>query len=215
MSRDIGQAISGEHLPARTYATLARLTCVEWLSSQSWPDPGDSVSATVGSLRSGVDAKVLYHDAIRDDPAALAHATAVSAAGAQVRTTSAELPTVAIIDRRQAIIMHDHADVATTATMQPAIIATLAVFFEQAWHGAVPLSDLLAATAGRDPADIAATQRELLRLLASGATDETASRQLGLSLRTTRRHMASLMSHLGATSRFQAGAEAVRRGWLA
>ena len=40
------------------------------------------------------------------------------------------------------------------------------------------------------------------------------ARKLGISLRTVRRRMAELMSDLGADTRFQAGVEAVRRGWL-
>ncbi|MEO3854275.1 LuxR C-terminal-related transcriptional regulator [Acrocarpospora sp. B8E8] len=55
---------------------------------------------------------------------------------------------------------------------------------------------------------------ELLRMLLEGQTDERAARRLGLSLRTVRRSMSSLMTRLGARSRFQAGARAVQRGWL-
>jgi DNA-binding NarL/FixJ family response regulator len=54
----------------------------------------------------------------------------------------------------------------------------------------------------------------LLRQLASGAKDEQIARTMGLSLRTIRRRIADLMIELGADTRFQAGAEAVRRGWL-
>ena len=54
----------------------------------------------------------------------------------------------------------------------------------------------------------------LVRQLASGAKDEQIARTLGLSLRTVRRRVADLMIQLGVDTRFQAGAEAVRRGWL-
>jgi DNA-binding NarL/FixJ family response regulator len=47
-----------------------------------------------------------------------------------------------------------------------------------------------------------------------GAKDETIARQLGVSLRTVRRRVAELMDELGASTRFQAGMEAVRRGLL-
>ena len=43
---------------------------------------------------------------------------------------------------------------------------------------------------------------------------EQVARTLGLSLRTVRRRVAALMTELGADSRFQAGVEAARRGWL-
>jgi DNA-binding NarL/FixJ family response regulator len=57
-------------------------------------------------------------------------------------------------------------------------------------------------------------ERELLRLLAAGATHEAVAHRLDIPLRTTRRRIAALMKQLGAVSPFQAGAEAARRGWL-
>ena len=55
---------------------------------------------------------------------------------------------------------------------------------------------------------------QLLELLAGGAKDEQIARTMGVSLRTVRRRIASLLAELGVDSRFQAGMEAVRRGWL-
>jgi DNA-binding NarL/FixJ family response regulator len=64
------------------------------------------------------------------------------------------------------------------------------------------------------PPDPTGTRRLLLGQLARGAKDEQIARALGLSLRTVRRRIAEIMADLGADSRFQAGVEAVRRGWL-
>ena len=60
----------------------------------------------------------------------------------------------------------------------------------------------------------ASDQRLLLGQLAGGAKDEQIARALGLSVRTVRRRVADLLDELGADSRFQAGVEAVRRGWM-
>ena len=54
----------------------------------------------------------------------------------------------------------------------------------------------------------------VLQQLLSGATDHTASRLLGLSPRTYSRRVSELLDYLGVESRFQAGVEAARRGWL-
>lgn len=54
----------------------------------------------------------------------------------------------------------------------------------------------------------------LLRLLATGCKDETAARQLGISVRTLRRRVAGLMAEFGVGTRLQLGAEAVRRHLL-
>ncbi|MCT7356788.1 helix-turn-helix transcriptional regulator, partial [Streptomyces sp. 15-116A] len=55
---------------------------------------------------------------------------------------------------------------------------------------------------------------QVLERLRSGQTDASAARELGVSLRTYRRHVAEIMRVLGAGSRFQAGARAVELGLL-
>ena len=57
-------------------------------------------------------------------------------------------------------------------------------------------------------------RRFLLEQLVAGASDEQIARNLGLSLRTVRRRIAALMTDLGVDTRFQAGVEASRRGWI-
>lgn len=56
--------------------------------------------------------------------------------------------------------------------------------------------------------------RPVLEALVSGLTDEAAAARLGMSARTYSRRVGELMAALGTTSRFRAGAEAARRGWL-
>ncbi|TLQ48512.1 hypothetical protein FEF34_28025 [Streptomyces marianii] len=51
----------------------------------------------------------------------------------------------------------------------------------------------------------------MVEALLSGQTDETASRKLGISPRTYSRRVAELLEHLDVTTRFQGGAELVRR----
>lgn len=59
---------------------------------------------------------------------------------------------------------------------------------------------------------IDAQAREVLYALGSGMTDVTASRELGMSLRTYGRRVAELLVALGADSRFQAGLRAGELG---
>ncbi|MFJ8696476.1 helix-turn-helix transcriptional regulator [Streptomyces roseolilacinus] len=56
--------------------------------------------------------------------------------------------------------------------------------------------------------------RPVLNALLAGLTDETAAARLGISARTYSRRVGELLTALGTTSRFRAGAEAARRGWL-
>ncbi len=61
-------------------------------------------------------------------------------------------------------------------------------------------------------AELRAFAPGVLDALNEGWTDETAARALGVSLRTYRRRVAELMTALGASSRFQAGARARELG---
>lgn len=89
----------------------------------------------------------------------------------------------------------------------PAIVAALRELFERVWTRSVTVPRLGV------QADDDGLKR-ILELLALGAKDETVARNLGVSLRTVRRRVADLLDELGATTRFQAGMEAVRRGWV-
>ncbi|HSS67019.1 MAG TPA: helix-turn-helix transcriptional regulator [Nocardioidaceae bacterium] len=89
-----------------------------------------------------------------------------------------------------------------------AIVQASRVLFEELWRRGTPVP-------GHDDDQAPdAERRQLLDLLAGGVKDEQIARAAGLSLRTVRRRIAALMAELGVDSRFQAGVEAARRGWL-
>jgi DNA-binding NarL/FixJ family response regulator len=54
----------------------------------------------------------------------------------------------------------------------------------------------------------------LLSLLATGLPDSTIAARLGISHRTHQRRLRSVLDRLGAQTRFQAGIQAARRGWI-
>lgn len=89
---------------------------------------------------------------------------------------------------------------------QRGMVELAALYFHDLWAHAAPLA--------QPAADHGDLRRFLLEQLATGAQDEQIARRLGLSLRTVRRRVAEVMAELGASSRFQAGVEAARRGWL-
>ncbi|GGZ26346.1 hypothetical protein GCM10010387_19560 [Streptomyces inusitatus] len=67
---------------------------------------------------------------------------------------------------------------------------------------------------GTPPGALPAHLRAVLQALLAGLTDETAAVKLGVSGRTYSRRVGELLAALGTTSRFRAGAEAARRGWI-
>lgn len=66
----------------------------------------------------------------------------------------------------------------------------------------------------RDTQSLRHKHQALLRMLTAGMTDEAIGRKLGVHVRTVRRRVSELTAALGADSRFQAGVNAARAGWL-
>jgi hypothetical protein len=129
-------------------------------------------------------------------------------AGEDVRLID-DLPTrLMIIGVTHAIVPEPlgFADSPRLLVRQGALVAALTLLFEMYWEQASPVSELSAPRSSE--------RVFLLRQLLSGAKDEQIARTMGLSLRTVRRRIADVMIDLGADTRFQAGAEAVRRGWI-
>ncbi|MBT2441181.1 response regulator transcription factor [Streptomyces sp. ISL-36] len=91
----------------------------------------------------------------------------------------------------------------------PVVVQALVRAHHTSWDAA---EELAGATA--PPRDLPAQLRPVLDALLAGLTDETAAARLGMSGRTYSRRVGELMHALGTTSRFRAGAEAARRGWL-
>jgi DNA-binding CsgD family transcriptional regulator len=71
-----------------------------------------------------------------------------------------------------------------------------------------------AAQTALEPADIELTPRErdVLVLMAEGASNKAIARQLGISVHTAKFHVGSLLDKLDATGRTDAVAHAARRG---
>jgi DNA-binding CsgD family transcriptional regulator len=98
------------------------------------------------------------------------------------------------------------------------LLRSLGVLFEQFWAQATPYPAAAVrgdgAGAGRDAQTPSDVDRRILALLAAGQKDGTIARQLGLGHSTVERRVRRLLDRLGARSRFQAGVQAQRRGWL-
>ncbi|MFE6063698.1 LuxR C-terminal-related transcriptional regulator [Streptomyces sp. NPDC056431] len=165
------------------------------------------------ALARGVTFRTLYQDCVRNDAATVEHANWLLKHGGEVRTAPVVPQRMVITDRSHALVPLDPADSRKGALYitEPGIALSLVTLFEQSWSLAEPLG----ACTRRDPeTGLNPVERQLLRLLASGLTDEAAGQRLGISVRTVRRQMASIMERLGATSRFEAGLKAAQRSWL-
>ncbi len=92
----------------------------------------------------------------------------------------------------------------------PDIVSPVIALFDEVWQHAEPLPADTEAEAQFSEARL----RQVVAMLAQGHKDETIARKLSTSVRTVRRLVAAAIDELQAESRFQAGVEAVRRGWV-
>jgi DNA-binding CsgD family transcriptional regulator len=163
-------------------------------------------------LDRGVRYRLLYAREQLESRAMRQHMRALSRHGGEVRIADTLPHRLVVFDRAVSFLPVDphRPEVGALVVREPAIIANLVMFFESLWANAV---DLDQAIDSRAPA-ASDFDRAVLMLMSSGVKDEAAARQLNVSDRTYRRHVADILTRLGASSRFQAGVEAVRRGWL-
>ena len=181
-----------------------------WLRPDAWRMPRESAMAKVvaEAVASGRRSRAIYPvRALTEAPDTL---RARAQAGEQLRVIS-DLPTrLFVIGTTHAVLPEPlgFADEPRILVRQPALVESLILLFELMWDRAAPVPDLDLGEARPD------LRRFLLQQLAAGAKDEQIARALGISLRTVRRRVADMLIELGVDNRFQAGVEAVRRGWL-
>lgn len=198
--------------------SLARETRQEALSftpgsSQSPESLEASGPLDEAALARGVRLRTIYQTSIAHDTATRRYVDRLGRLGAEHRTVPALPLRLFIADRAVAILPLDPANSRAGALLvhSPGMVTALCALFEAYWEAATPFGEQRDAPDATEPT---AQEREILRLLAAGAKDESIARVLDVSLRTARRNVADLMAKLGAGSRFQAGVSAARRGWI-
>ncbi|WP_405587682.1 LuxR C-terminal-related transcriptional regulator [Streptomyces sp. NBC_01190] len=164
-------------------------------------------------LERGVRMRTLYHHTARFNGPSQSYVAALSGLGAEYRTAHELFGRLIVFDRKVAFIPEagDAPPWGGVLIREPSIVHFLCDIFEQTWTKAEPYSDAAADGLEVVSRDI---DRTIARLLAAGLKDETIARRLGMSLRTTRRHIADIMESVGAESRFQAGVLMATRGLL-
>lgn len=171
----------------------------------------EALSRDIAMLDRGVRIRTLYHHTARFNGPSQAYVAAVGARGAEYRTAHELFGRIIVFDREVAFIPDHRGTWGAVVIREPSIVAYLCEVFEQTWTHATPFAD-----AGQDGLEQVAKDLDqtILRLLGSGLKDESIARRLGISLRTTRRHIADILETLGAESRFQAGVLAANAGLM-
>ncbi|RAS66194.1 regulatory LuxR family protein [Lentzea atacamensis] len=171
---------------------------------------GEHVALEDATRQRDVQWRVVYDRSAVDLPGRVTEIIELVAAGERARVTPTLPFKLAVIDTHAAVLPVANGDVVDKVLLirPSALLDVLRSTFELYWDKGIPFSPggIYAAAADVDP--------NLLGLLAAGLTDESIARQLGLAPRTVQRRVRQLMDRCGAQTRFQAGVQAMRRGWL-
>lgn len=205
-----GEVVVGGDVPATLVGWIEETTeDLVFLRPDQWRMPSESVMAVAvtRAVQQGRRVRALYPArALQEAPHVLVGRATI---GEEIRVVP-EVPTrLAVIGSRA--MVPDPVGLTSERRLvvrQPGIVEMFRAYFEVLWEHAVAVPALGRGDATADVDEL------LLAQLAQGAKDEQIARVLGISLRTVRRRVAALMVELGVDSRFQAGVEAVRRGWL-
>ncbi|MEU0092054.1 LuxR C-terminal-related transcriptional regulator [Kribbella sp. NPDC006257] len=152
------------------------------------------------------------------DPRGKAAVRAAIEAGVDVRTAHVLPARMIIVDDHFAVIgLVPAGDSGALLVRSSVLIAALTQYYDQLWASATPVvlpGSIEVSRTRRAMKSLGATEREVLTLLVHGLKDEAIARHLSISVRTVRRHIATVMEFVDAPTRFAAGAAAQRLGLL-
>jgi DNA-binding CsgD family transcriptional regulator len=175
-------------------------------------DASAGKQATTRYVGTAVTSKSIYQHSALQDPPTVEYIKWLARNGFELRTTAALPSRMVIFDRKIAMLPMSSEDSREGAVVLygKATVAAFCSLFDWIWERAIPV-DL---KPGKRDEVADALEVEAIWLLAQGYTDETVAKRLGVSPRTSRRIVESMMRRLGARSRFQAGVFAERHGLL-
>lgn len=234
------EVLAGPEETARWYVRLQQEAKQEVLTFDRPPYVLDYRNTLEGErLRAGVRYRAVYAREAFLHAGALDELDEQLRAGEDARILP-ELPFKMVLVDRRAAIMPLHLDPPLSRSVLirgSTMVVALVELFERVWREAVPVYPRPAAhdraaespggpesTGAREPAratgpeeevegeELGLADRRLLALLSAGLKDDAIARQLGTSPRSLRRRLRHLFDELDAETRFQAGAQAGRRG---
>ncbi|WTA73759.1 helix-turn-helix transcriptional regulator [Streptomyces sp. NBC_00838] len=166
-------------------------------------------------LRRGVRIRNVVLAAALDDLPTREYLRELVKRGAQIRVAENITERILVYDGRTALVPVDPQNTARGALLahKSGLVSNIIALFEKIWTQA---DDLLTVT--KEAADavegLSEIEQQVLISMCTVGKDEAGARELGISVRTYRRHVADLLQSLGAASRAQGALRARERGWI-
>jgi DNA-binding NarL/FixJ family response regulator len=165
-------------------------------------------------LRRGIALRALVPRQALEDTTTAAYLTELIENGARIRFLSGSFERVLITDSSAALVQSAHNSTSESALLvrEDGLVRTLQSLFDHCWSGAADAASVLLPAGTETPCD--AFQLRVLQAMTHADKDEVGARELGISVRTYRGHIARLLKRLDAATRVQAALHARDRGWI-
>jgi DNA-binding NarL/FixJ family response regulator len=197
-------------------ASLANAARQDWMTLENMlvdlPITTDSAQPPPPLFAGRVRCRSIYAAGIMQDSAARQAVRTCTDAGEQARLLPAVPMKMKLADHTSALLPLTATGTAGALLVKaPVIVTALRDYFELLWDRATPLT----ASRGQASGDrLTPSQQNVLELMAEGLPDAVIARRAAMSTVTVRRHITAIMTRLGVSSRFAAGAAAQRKGWI-
>jgi len=222
-SREMVEVVSGSEAVLQRFKQIEKTARSEVLVFNKPPYLHDGLNdVELDLLRTGVQYRVIYDRAALEVPGQLEWMAELRGAGEEARVLP-ELPMkLAIADRRLAIVPLYVKDsngspprIEEALMVHPgSLLDALAANFDILWPRALPVNDLCRKNDESDYGPLSDEDCRILLLMGAGLKDEAIARQMRIGARTVQRRVSRLMEVLGVETRFQAGLQAAKLGWL-
>ncbi|WP_156726609.1 helix-turn-helix transcriptional regulator [Streptomyces apocyni] len=169
-------------------------------------------------LRRGVSIRNVVIRAVLDDQPTADYLRELVAHGAEIRVSDDTAERMLVYDRSTALVPLDPQNTSRGALLahKGGLVANIIALFEKIWDASDDLTQVLKERENgvADSSGLTEIERRVLVSMCTAGKDEAGARELGVSVRTYRRHVAELLQALGATNRAQAALLARERGWI-
>ena len=160
----------------------------------------------------GIKFRGVYLNSVRNDPATMEYLRWLLEQGAEVRTVPTLPIRMIIADKKSAVLPLDITDSLHGINVHhnASEVTALQALFEMIWASATPLG----ATRLPDGPGLTDDERAVLELVAIGRTDAQIAKKMGISERSARRIIKTLMDRMGAKTRVEGIYRATKNKWL-
>jgi sugar-specific transcriptional regulator TrmB len=213
---EVVQVISGQEAVVQHFLQLQHASEKEILAFVRPPfalEPVENTETELKVASRGVRSRTVYDAGGLDAPGRMKLIAVVEEAE-EARVYPAVPLKLVIFDRNLALVplWLEEAEVrAALLVRQSPLLDSLVALFELVWERSVPIhahSEAGQRASSRDG------DRELITLLAAGLKDQAIARHLGIGMSTVARRVRRLMDAMEVRTRFQAGLQAGRLGWI-